>query len=136
MPGCIFHVSGENFDVDAFLSNSSFRPYRVYHRGETAHRSRIFEDNGFSLDVSSADGDFAVEITDALAFLSTHESELERLRDFPGVADMRLDFGYCRREVSVQCDYLPPNLLLCAGKLGIGIELSLYPACEPESTVA
>ncbi len=51
-----------------------------------------------------------------------------RLGCYPGVTDMRLDFGYYRRDVAAQFDYLPPDLLARAGKLGIGIELSLYPS--------
>jgi hypothetical protein len=30
----MLHVSGEEFDVDAFLAQSTLRPYQVYHRGE------------------------------------------------------------------------------------------------------
>src|SRR6185295_4997963 len=97
-------------------------------RGDIARRSQHLTDSGLSLDVSSADGDFDAEIAVAIAFLSIHEAELRRLRDFPGVTDVRLDFGYYRRDVAAQCDYLPPELLARAGKLGIGIELSLYAA--------
>ena len=46
----------------------------------------------------------------------------------PGVEDMRLDFGIERRDVAVQCDYLPPDLIRVAALLGLGIELSQYPA--------
>jgi hypothetical protein len=126
MPGCVLHVSSEDFQVDVFLADSNLRPYRVHHRGDTGHRSRLFTDSGLSLDVSSADGDLGAEITDAVCFLDAHEAELRHLRTFPGVTDMRLDFGYYRRNVTAQFDYLPPELLGRAGKLGIGIELSLY----------
>lgn len=127
MPGCILHVSGEDFQVDAFLANSNLRPYRVHHRGEIGHRSRPFIDSGLSLDVSSADGSsIKMQIVDAIAFLCTHEAELERLRSFPGVTSLLLDFGYYRRDVAAQIEYLPPQLLLRAGTLGIGIKLSLY----------
>ena len=135
MPGCVLRVSGDDFRVDAFLADSNFRPYHVHHRGDIARRSDRFIDSGISLDVSSADGDLDAEITDAIGFLSTHEAELQRLRDFPGVTDMRLDFGYYCRHVAAQFDYLPPDLLARAGKLGIGIELSLYAAPRPEPTV-
>ncbi|MEQ1749374.1 MAG: hypothetical protein ABL974_08115 [Prosthecobacter sp.] len=127
MPGCILHVSGEDFQVDAFLANSNLRPYRVHHRGEIGHRSCPLIDSGLSLDVSSADGNsIKVQIVDAIAFLSTYAAELERLHDFPGVTSMLLDFGYYRRDVAAQIEYLPPELLLRAGTLGIGIKLSLY----------
>ena len=131
MPGCILHVSGEDFQVDAFLASSNLRPYRVHHRGEIGHRSRPLIDSGLSLDVSSADGNsIKVQIVDAIVFLSTHTAELERLRDFPGVTSMLLDFGYYRRDVAAQIEYLPPELLLRAGTLGIGIKLSLYAASD------
>jgi hypothetical protein len=109
MPGCVLHVSGDEFRVDAFLADSNLRPYQVYHRGDISRRSRRYIDSGLSLDVSSADGNLDAEITDAISFLSTHEAELQRLHDFPGVTDMRLDFGYYRRDVAAQFDYLPPN---------------------------
>jgi hypothetical protein len=136
MPGCVLNVSGDDFRVDAFLADSNLRPYRVHHRGAISRRSKRFTDSGLSLDVSSADGNLDAEVTDAISFLSTYEAELQRLRDFPGVTDMRLDFGYYCRDVAAQFDYLPPDLLARAGKLGIGIELSLYAAPQPQSTVA
>ena len=136
MPGCVLHVSGDNFRVDAFLADSNLRPYRVHHRGDIGRRSQRFTGSGISLDVSSADGDLDAEVSDAITFLSTHEAELQRLRDFPGVTDMRLDFGYYCRDVAAQFDYLPPDLLARAGKLGLGIELSLYAAPQSEPTVA
>ena len=131
MPGCILHVSGEHFAVDAFLAESSLTPYKVYHRGESMRRvsfpERCYEESALSLDASSADGDLDAECADVLQFLRTHASELARLAQFPGVGDIRLDFAYYRRKTSIQCDYLPPELLFLAGSLRIGIELSLYP---------
>ncbi len=126
MPGCVLHVSGDDFRVDDFLADSNLRPYRVHHRGDIGFRSRRFTDSGLSLDGSSVDGDLHAEVKDAIGFLSTYEAELLRLHDFPGVTDMRLDFAYYRRDALAQFDYLPPDLLARAGKLGIGIELSLY----------
>jgi hypothetical protein len=46
---------------------------------------------------------------------------------------MRLDFGCWFRDVAAQFEYLPPELLVRAGSLGIGIELSFYPKCAPEA---
>ncbi len=135
MPGCVLHISGEHFDVDAFLSQSSLQPYRVHHRGEPSRRREVFSDSGLSLDISEADGQLSEEVSDAVRFLAEHESELRRLQSFPGVTDLRLDFGYYARDVAAQFDYLPPELLARAGSLGIGIELSLYHT-SPESTVA
>ena len=135
MPGCVLHVSGEHFDVDTFLAQSSLRPYRIHHRGEARRRAGVFPDSGLSLNISDADGQLPEEVSDSIRFLTEHESELRRLQSFPGVTDLRLDFGYYAREVAAQFDYLPPELLTRAGSLGIGIELSLYHV-SPDSTVA
>ena len=108
MPGCVFHASGEQFAVDAFLAESSLTPYRLYHRGDSMRRvsfpERCYEESGFCLDASSADGDLVAECSDVLQFLRTHASEFARLAQFPGVTDMHLDFAYYRRRVAVQCD--------------------------------
>ena len=124
-------MSGENFERRRILAESSLRPYRVHHRGEL-NRSETYPDSGFSVDVSDTDGELKAEIADAIDFLSAHEAELLRLRGFPGVSDIRLDFGYYRRDVVGQFDYLPSSLIALAGRCGIGIELSLY-ATQPSN---
>jgi hypothetical protein len=87
------------------------------------------------MDVSNIDGDLSAQADDAIAFLRRHQTELARLARLPGATDRRLDFGYDRRNVAVQCDYLPPELLASAGALGIGIELSLYEPLEETETL-
>lgn len=135
MPGCLLHVSGEEFAVDEFLAASTFKPYRVHRRGEPKGKAdHIHEDSGFSVDVSDVDGELDSEIEDAVRFLRFHESELTRLATFSGIQDRRLDFGYYRRNVFMQSEYLPAELLKLAGTLGISIELSLYP--QPENAEA
>ena len=131
MPGCIFRASGEDFEIDRFLARSGLRPSRTHHRGDVGIRARPLAESGFILKVSDADGCLPAEIADTIQFLSANEGELEKLRDFPGVTDMRLDFGIYRRDVAAQVDYFPPDLLARAGRLGIGIELSIYAAGEP-----
>lgn len=46
--------------------------------------------------------------------------------DFPGIESRTLDFPVENRDVAVQCDVLPAQLLLLAGSLGIAIEISRY----------
>jgi hypothetical protein len=131
MPGCVFHVSGQDFGVDEFLEATSLKPNQVWRRGEVRNRKgEICEHSGFSMNVSEIDGDLAGQCEDAIIFLRRHKAELAQLAALPGANDRRLDFGYDRRDVAVQCDYLPPELLALAGSLGIGIELSLYPQSE------
>jgi hypothetical protein len=135
MPGCVLHVSGERFEVDCFLASSTWKPYRVHHRGEATGRAGVdYEDSGFSIDVSEVDGDLSAEIQDAIRFLQQHQAELARLATISEVTDRRFDFGYYYRDVFMQSEYLPPELVRLAGTHGIAIELSLYP--QPDATEA
>ena len=129
MPGCVLRISGESFDVDRFLSTSGLQPYRIYHRGKpTGRRLGEHQDvSGFCVQVSDVDGDVRGEVSDAIAFLCRWEGELGRLAQESTVTDRRLDFGYHHRDVFVQSEYFPPELLRLSGAHGIGIELSLYP---------
>jgi hypothetical protein len=100
-------------------------------RSEKRHQA-----GGFKCDVSSACGELADQVIDAIAFLQRHYDDLARLKGDPAVESMDIDFGYNLRidgeEVVVQYDYLPPELLRLAGELGLGIKLSLWP--RPEET--
>ena len=69
---------------------------------------------------------------EVVRYLSAKFDELRRLQNFPGVTDLCLDFGYYRRDVVVQCDRLPAELIKLAGSLGMSIEVTLYPRPSEE----
>ncbi len=128
MPGCVFHANGREFDVTKFLAVSPLEPYDIHHRGELRRsRNTLWEESGCKVNVSDEGWRLDKQCVDATAFLQRFEVELQRLQAFPGIEDCCLDFGYERRPVVVQSDYLPPDFLKLAGSLGIGIILSLYP---------
>lgn len=134
MPCCILRVSGPDFDVDAFLEGSELDPYEVYYINDpTPHGKRVEDSSGFKVEVCDCDGVLAQQLDQAYKFLQRHQLEFARLRSWP-TAYAALDFGYWQRNVAVQCDYLKPELLLLAGSLGIGIELSMYPLCDTEES--
>jgi hypothetical protein len=60
---------------------------------------------------------------------------LKRLTSWPGVDGVVLDFGIERRDVVVQCDVLPPDLLRVVGELGRAIELSQYPVGDSHQDI-
>ena len=125
MIGCVLRVSGTNFDVEAFLDDSPLDPCAVWHRGEIRSNGQLPADSsGLTLDVS--DGDLAEQIVGAVIFLRNNSDEVCRLTSCLGV-EAHLDFGIDRRDVFVQTDYFPPELIRLAGSLGLGIELSQYP---------
>ncbi len=131
---CIFHVGGVDFDIDACLRECRFDPCGVYRKGEThGKRGRIRAHSGFDIDVSQADwDDLNGQVADAIRFLKANRAELRKLMDFPGIEGRTLDFPIWQRDIMLQRDYLPPELLRLAGELEIGIVISRYGIAEDE----
>ncbi|GAC1472091.1 MAG: hypothetical protein NVSMB9_18930 [Isosphaeraceae bacterium] len=138
----VLRVFGEEFEPDGFCATTTLQPCHLYRKGEpkfpaSQPNGRHNDKSGINFVASEADFDeFPRQVEEATAFLLLHRQELSRLRDFPGVEDMTLDFGIARRDVLVQCDHLPPTLLRAAGELGIGIELSQYPVGRDDEDTA
>lgn len=80
--------------------------------------------------------DLPGQVQDAMAFLADHAVEVARLVAFPGVEEVVLDFGVARRDVAVQTDRLPTELIRAAGRLGLGVDLSSYPTEEASAQPA
>jgi hypothetical protein len=131
---CVLRASGANFDVDAFLRTSPLDPLTVFHRREakfptSSATQRISEHSGMNISVSTREfSDLDGQIADAIRFLSANGEELRRLRDFPGLERMDLDFPVEDRDVVFQRDAFAYQLLLLLGGLHIGLEVSRYPA--------
>jgi hypothetical protein len=132
----VLRASGSDFDPDRFCAESGFEPCGLYRKGEPRFPAsrldgRCNDASDINVVASEADfHEFPRQVEETSAFLEAHKEELARLRDFPGVEGVVLDFGIARRDVAVQCNELSPKLIRLAGELGLGIELSLYPASE------
>jgi hypothetical protein len=133
---CVLRAGGPNFEVDVFLATSSLEVIRVRRKGEPRFASKPdgprSERSGFNAGVSSKGwNDLPGQIDDAKAFLSEYEAELQRLRSFPGVDGVAIDFPMNLRigtnDIAVQSDRFPADLLLAAGRLGIDIVMTTYP---------
>lgn len=137
---CVLHVRSETTSFIEFLKNTQLPVYMSHEKGEERYQGYKYspphEDYGFSCEVSNRKWDnLNGQIEDTFHFFEKYENELTDLIQKFSINDICLDFPYyCRHnsKIIVQCDYLPPKLLLMAGKLNIGIELSLYP--NPEET--
>jgi hypothetical protein len=124
---CVLRATGIDFDPDSFLANSSLEPCNVYHCGERRSKSSTWQLSGFTVAVSNAPFEhFQSQVDDALNFLRTHEAELQRLRSYEGVTDVRLDFAVSERARFVQSTFLPAELLERLLNLQIGLEISVY----------
>jgi hypothetical protein len=111
---------------------------RTYRQGEPVfpgshpdgHRHRR---SGINVAVSDAEfEDLAGQVRDAITFLASNRQPIEALCEFPGVEGVTLDFGIARRDVYVQADTFPSELIRLAGCLGLEIELTQYPILETD----
>ena len=129
---CVLRAGGKRFDVDACVDRLGLRVLRVFRRGEPRSPARptgpksvfscanvLVSDREFS--------DYNGQVRDAIRYLKRNRKLLRRLRRYSGVEWAYLDFGVELRDVAVQSDFLPEELVTMAGNLGLGIELSHYP---------
>jgi hypothetical protein len=126
----VLRALGDRFLPEEFLARSSFEVCNVFRLGE--HRGgSVRQTSGITVEVSAASGeDFGKQIQDALLFLDQYRDELIRLGDVKELEDLRLDFGVTRKNGFLQSRYLPSELLMVAGSLNVGIEISIYGADE------
>ncbi len=134
----VLRAYGEAFDVDAFVAICTLPITAVIRRDDPVFpasqpEGRKHARSGVHVLASDADFDeFPLQVAEATAFLQSEFAQLRSLCEYAGVETVSLDFGVARRDVVVQCDYLPPELVRLAGSLGLGIELSQYPASNED----
>jgi hypothetical protein len=137
----VLRAYGADFDVDTFLLGCALPVCTVKRRGEPVLSAsqpvgRRQERSGIHVVASAADfSEFPRQVEEATEFLRAEADQVRRLCAFPGVEGVTLDFGVEWRDVAVQCDHLPPDLVRLAGSLGLGIELSHYPISGEEPDV-
>src|ERR687898_774193 len=103
---CILRASGRAFDVDRYLTRSSFRAIAVHRRGAPVFPAsqpdgRKHERSGCNIEVSQRGfSDFPGQVRDAVRFLKENAAAVRLLRRFPGVESLALDFGVAWRDVA------------------------------------
>jgi hypothetical protein len=134
----ILRISGVQFDPDGFCARSALEPCAVWRIGEprlpqSQPNGAKHDTNGMNIVCSDAGfEDFQRQIDETILFLRRYRDDLAKLSRSLAVEILTLDFGIQARDVIVQCDYLPPELIRVAGELGIGIELSHYPVGQAD----
>jgi hypothetical protein len=106
-------------------------PYVVRKKGEPAFKSLPNKGDtskgGANFYVSYAEfEEFDQQKADAIQFLTEHQTGIREVMGLSGVTG-ELDFGIVRRDVAIQCDRIPVELLVLAGSVGLEIVLSQYP---------
>ena len=121
---CVLRIDVDGSELNHLLEQSAMPPYRVDRKGEPSC---------IHFNVSDADfNDLKLQIVDAISFLKRNEDVLKYVMGHDGVSGGELDFGVERRDVAVQVDRLPPELLRLAGLIDIGVTLSYYDPAEDD----
>jgi hypothetical protein len=134
----MLRVSGADLDVDALLNGCEIEPVVVWRKGEprspaSQPTGKVHSFSGANFEVSGADfSELKLQIADALVFLREHESFVRRLRSFPGVEELCLDFGSDIRPPGWCSFSFPPELLVAVGSAGVSLVLSVYPVDDYE----
>lgn len=129
MPCSVLRVYGTNFDVEGCLASSDLVVDAIHRRGERRSANSVHEMSGFTVLVSEADGNqFQQQVQDAIAFLRSRSLELARLRSYPGVEGVTLDFGcdFPFKRVCGRFYSLPHELLTECAALRVEVEISVY----------
>jgi len=130
--GCTLRVSGKSLDVDEYLKLTSFKNIHVYKKGEprfkTIPKGKKNKLSGINIVINNGSFDnLKRQIKTVMAFLENNKKEIKRLSNFKGVEGSPvLDFGINIRNYPAQFNRFPAELVACAGKLGLAIELSQY----------
>ena len=133
---CVLRASGPAFDVDAFLRTSDWKPCAVYHQGDKRYPrgEKRCDRSGFNLDIGDVEeDDLDKQIEQSIDFLRLNEEEITRLRHYPGLESMGLDFGVDFKDSPIQSYRFPAVLVGLAGALGLELEVTLYPTSDSES---
>ena len=133
----MLRIHGADLDPDAVMNCVSIEATAIHRKGEPIFRSKPSRGTKTSSSVTylASDADFSElerQQEDAIAFLQRYGDDIKQALATPGCEGGTLDFGIDRRDVAVQCDYFPPELIALAGKLGLGIELTQYPPSSDE----
>ena len=126
MGGCVLRAWGDDFQADSFLSGSSLEPCNVFIKGARKSKDRVWETSGLTVVVSEASDNFARQVTDAMLFLKSNASELQRLKASVGLDGLSLDFGVDRKNGFLQSQLFPSELVSLAAKYSMALEVSIY----------
>ena len=125
---CILRFYGD-FDPAPLVASLTWKKMDSWKKGDpNPHLTGEPRDtSGIQVVVSDAGSeDQPVQVFDAIDFLTRESTPIEMIMKIAGVKSGDLDFGVAQRNKPMYCVDFPARLVELAGKLGIGIQVSLY----------
>lgn len=124
---CMLRIFGD-FDPEPLLGRLGWDA-DWWRKGEPDGKGVPFDHSGIQLEVSEAGfDDFRTQVTDAIEFLTEELVAVSAIRAEVGVHGGVLDFGVAQRDKPAYFLHFPAQLVELAGRLGLGLEVSLYAA--------
>ena len=127
---CLLKVYSDTKSFKSFEKTTRVPVYSIYEKGDRQAKRKVHKDFKISFDISEKDwDDFEGQVQDAIIFLTKYRKDLKTLFKTHKVTTAYLDFPIYSRlqgDIVNQNDSLPKELILIAGKLSLGIEMSIY----------
>jgi hypothetical protein len=129
---CVLKVYSDFESFKTFAESTKIPVYSIYEKGDYKNKSKkiIYTNYRISFDVSEKEWDNLVgQIDDAIVFLEKNFDYLQELITTHNISEAYLDFPlYSRLDDNIvnQNDHIPSKLISLAGKLSLGIEMSIY----------
>jgi hypothetical protein len=127
---CLLKVYSNTNSFKSFKETTRIPVYSIYEKGDKQAKRKVHKDFKISFDVSEKEwDDFKGQVQDAIDFLIKYRKDLKMLFKTHKITTAYLDFPIYSRlqgDIVNQNDHLPNELILLAGKLSLGIEISIY----------
>lgn len=129
---CFLKIFSEVESFEPYAARTQIPVFKIHNRGDTPGRRIDKSQSAYriSFDVSDREwDDLPGQITDAIAFLEQHGSEIRSLIDSHPVSDAYLDFPVYSRldgEIVSFTDHLPKRLVSLCAQAGLGIAITQY----------
>lgn len=129
---CILRIAGTDLNLKHLLKVGLI-PDSTWEKGSPRFSTKPDGEkntrSGARYVVSDADFDeFEQQKYDAIEFLKRNKNQIQEIMNLPNIEGAGLDFGIYWRDVPVQCDNFPYELVKLAGSIGLGLELTQYPS--------
>jgi hypothetical protein len=127
---CVLKVYSDTDSFQAFEKTTKIPVYSRYDKGDGMGKNQVRNDYRISFDVSEKDwDDFDGQVEDTIKFLTKYYHDIEQLFKTHNITTAYLDFPLYSRlygDIVNQNDHLPRDLIILAGRLSLGIEMSIY----------
>lgn len=127
---CYLRFCGDELNVKEIIKTLNISPSKIWEKGLPRFKrnpNKLNRNSGFNILVSDAEfNEFEKQKKEAIDYLRKHQELLSKIMSYEGVDGGDLDFGIEWRDVVIQCDNFPANLIKLAGQIGLGVELSQY----------